>query len=357
MGENARKRLGAGYSTDRYQERFLAAAEMAKEMVRGAKQMAQSLNSSLSSLHCPGPNFTHRSHNPIQILGSSVNMVDIPYITDWISKQTDVYRADERSAKPGNRTHGAGLESRGIPQQPLRGEVEIRRCFPSAKQLIVTGFHGLTEARKDPAYRRIGRECDLWVPDSIAPVLIARWRGIKNAVRTPGAEIMTAFMERANERGFKSYFYGDSETTLSALREKLERTYPGHKVAGTFSPPFRRLSPEEEQEHIDMINAARPDVLWVGLGLPKQDEWIYRCKDRLRVPVAAGVGAAFGFLAGTTRRAPRCICDAGLEWAYMVLTKPKRTLKRVFIEGADFLWHVLLEEVRPRKKSRIESDS
>ncbi len=316
--------------------------------------MAQNLNSSLSNLHYPGASFTQRPHYPIQILGSTINMVDIPYITHWITERIHVYRAMERSNVSGSKAGGKGSEDQGVRRRLPRCQAEVPHHSPSAKQLIVTGFHGLTQARKDPAYGRIGRECDLWVPDSIAPVLIARLRGMKNVVRTPGAEIMKAFLERANERGFKSYFYGDSEITLTALREKLERTYPGHKVAGMFSPPFRRLSPEEEQEHIDIINAARPDVLWVGLGLPKQDEWIYRCKDRLRVPVAAGVGAAFGFLAGTTRRAPRCIRDAGLEWAYMVLTRPKRTFKRVFVEGADFLWHVLLEEVRTEKKSRVE---
>ena len=292
--------------------------------------MPTDLNSSLSDFSCPAPRFKHRSHNSIRLLGSTVNMVDIPYIVDWITEQIAVYRALEKDGGAGNGT--------------------ADHCFPSVKQLIVTGFHGLSQAQKDPAYRRICQECDLWAPDSIAPVLIARYRGIKDAVRTPGVEIMTAFMERANQRGFKSYFYGDSEATLSAIRTKLERDYPGHTVAGTFSPPFRKLSPAEEQDHIDRINETRPDVLWVGLGLPKQDEWIYRCKERLKAPVASGVGAAFGFLAGTTRRAPGCIRDSGLEWAYMVLKKPKRTFKRVFIGGASFIWHVFLDELRVRKK-------
>lgn len=213
------------------------------------------------------------------------------------------------------------------------------------RQVLVTGFHGLQVAKRDPTYFQIGQECDLWVPDSIAPVLIARKRGIRQAVRTPGADIMTAFFHRANEKCFRSYFYGDTEATLAALQAKLIEKYPHHRVVGMYSPAFRRLSTTEEQEHIDAINAANPDVLWVGLGLPKQDAWIHRFKNRLNVPVAVGVGAAFGFLSGTTPRAPKGLQRAGLEWAYMLARRPKRTARRVLVDGSQFAWNVFREEL------------
>lgn len=257
-------------------------------------------------------NTVARNVNSIQILGSSVNMVDIPFIVDWMADRIDRF--------------------------------DKERMF--AAHLLVTGFHGLNQAAKDPAFFHIGQTCDLWVPDSIAPVMAARFRGMKHAVRTPGAEIMAAFFELADQRQFSSFFYGDSDPTLTALKIRLESTYPGHKVAGVFSPPFRPLTPSEEQDHIDMINAVQPDVVWVGLGLPKQDEWIYRCRGRLKAPVAAGVGAAFGFLANTVKRAPNWVCRIGLEWAYMVIRKPKRTGKRVFGDGSQFLWRLLKEEMR-----------
>ncbi len=239
-------------------------------------------------------------------------MVDIPFIMRWMEDR--IKRFDENSMHAG--------------------------------QLVVTGFHGLNRARKFPDYFRIGKECDLWVPDSIAPVLIARYRGMKNVVRTPGADIMGSFFQMADKNGFKSFFYGDTPHTLNALQKRVKQSYPGHKVAGTFSPPFRPLSAEEEEAHIQMINAARPDVLWVGLGLPKQDEWIYKHKFRLKVPVAAGVGAAFGFLAETVKRAPEPFQRLWLEWAYMLVKKPKRTAKRVFCEGSEFFWHVCKEELQ-----------
>lgn len=253
-----------------------------------------------------------RSAYPLEILGSVVNMVDVPFIIGWIEKE-------------------------------IR---EFDRDTDTARQILVTGFHGLNQANKDPHYFRIGQACDLWVPDSIAPVLVARYRGMKQAVRTPGAEIMAAYFRLADARGFSSFFYGDSESTLNVLKERLETKYPGHRIAGMFSPPFRPLTEQEERAHVAMINAAAPDVLWVGLGMPKQDEWIYRCRPGLKVPVAAGVGAAFGFTADTVRRAPPWLCRIGLEWAYMVLRKPKRTGRRVLVEGSEFLWHLLKEEVR-----------
>lgn len=254
---------------------------------------------------------------PVRILGSTVNMVDIDFVVNW-------------------------MEAR------IRG---FDRKKDTAAQLLVTGFHGLNQARKDQNYFRIGQACDLWVPDSIAPVMVARMRGMKDAVRTPGAEIMDVFFRRANKRGYSSYFYGDADHTLVALKQKLENRYPGHRFAGAFSPPFRPLGAAEEQEHVDMINEARPDVLWVGLGLPKQDEWIYRCRDRLKVPVAAGVGAAFGFLAETVKRAPAWARRMHLEWACMMVKKPKRTGRRVLIEGSEFMWHLLREELQRAKMS------
>lgn len=253
-----------------------------------------------------------RNVNAIRILGSTINMVNIDFILSWIQ---ECIEKDKINPRQGSR------------------------------QLLVTGFHGLNQAFRDPHYFQIGEECDLWVPDSIAPVIIARKRGMKDVVRTPGPEILSEFLRRTDKKKYSSYFYGDSPQTLAALRKRIEQQYPEHRIAGTFSPPFRPLSAAEEQDHIDMINDAKPDVVWVGLGLPKQDEWIYRCKDRLKAPVTAGVGAAFGFLAGTTERAPQWVRNINMEWAYMVIKKPKRTGKRVFVEGGQFVFSVLKEEL------------
>ena len=157
---------------------------------------------------------------------------------------------------------GSGIDVIDLPDIVLRMEEWISE--PAAcRQLVVTGFHGIWEAHKKPDFKAILNSADVWVPDGIAPVWVARIRGIRNVHRTPGAEIMQAFFEMANKKGYSSFFYGDTDETLAALRENLEKKYPGHKVVGTYSPPFRPLTPKEDEAVIRMINDAKPDVLWV----------------------------------------------------------------------------------------------
>jgi N-acetylglucosaminyldiphosphoundecaprenol N-acetyl-beta-D-mannosaminyltransferase len=214
------------------------------------------------------------------------------------------------------------------------------------RQVIVTGFHGLMEAHKKPSIRSILNGAELWVPDGIAPVWMARMRGYRNAVRTPGAEIMLEFLKRAEEKGYRSYFYGDTEQTLEALCETVARNYPGHRIAGAYSPPFRPLSPSEEAAIVEQINAVRPDILWVALGMPKQDIWIHDRLKSLNVPVAIGVGAAFAFVAGTVPRCPEWMGRAGFEWVYRFLKEPRKLWRRDLFDGPRFLFYAGMELVR-----------
>ena len=222
----------------------------------------------------------------------------------------------------------------------------IRKHDGRCRQVIVTGFHGLLEAHKNPGIRSILNGAELWVPDGIAPIWVARLYGHRNVERAPGAEIMREFFRRANHKGYSSYFYGDTDATLAVLKTTLARDFPGHRVVGAFSPPFRTLSPQEDQKIIDRIKAARPDVLWVGLGMPKQDIWIYERLHRLNVPVAIGVGAAFAFSAGTVQRCPEWIGSMGFEWVYRFLREPKKLWRRDILDGPQFLFRVGLEMLR-----------
>jgi N-acetylglucosaminyldiphosphoundecaprenol N-acetyl-beta-D-mannosaminyltransferase len=202
------------------------------------------------------------------------------------------------------------------------------------------------EAHKSLHVRSILNGADLWVPDGIAPVWMARRRGHRSAARAPGAEIMREFLRRANERGYRSFFYGDTEETLSALKDRVSSRYPGHRIVGCYSPPFRLQTPEEENAIIQQINAARPDVLWVALGMPKQDIWIHEHRHRIHVPVAIGVGAAFGFMAGTISRCPQWIGRAGFEWVYRLLKEPKKLWRRDLLDGPRFLFLATMELLR-----------
>jgi len=211
--------------------------------------------------------------------------------------------------------------------------------------ITVTGFHGLWEGFRDAHLRDILNSADLWIADGIAPILIARVRGIRNMRRIPGAELMEAFFQLANQERYGSFFYGDTNQTLALLRNSLERRYPGHKICGTHSPPFRPLTLEEDNRVIEMINESKPEVVWVGLGMPKQDRWVFEHKDRLHAPIAIGVGAAFGFHAGTIKRVPKVIGEIGLEWLWRFAMEPKKLWRRDLIDGPRFLYHVGLELV------------
>jgi len=219
---------------------------------------------------------------------------------------------------------------------------------PRPRHVVVTGFHGIWVGHGDPGFRAIINAADLFVPDGIAPIWLARLRGQPLAERLPGAELMRMVLERADQCGYSSYFYGDTDETLAALRERLEHRFPGHRVAGTWSPPFRALTPEEDDAEVARINAARPDVLWVGLGLPKQELWIHAHLDRLNVPVVVGVGAAFGFLSGRVARVPAWIGDAGFEWVWRFLAEPRKLWRRDLIDGPRFVWHGLRESLAHR---------
>jgi N-acetylglucosaminyldiphosphoundecaprenol N-acetyl-beta-D-mannosaminyltransferase len=211
------------------------------------------------------------------------------------------------------------------------------------RRVIVSGFHGLLEADKNPKLHAILNGAELWVPDGIAPVLVARLSGYRHVQRAPGMEIMLEFFRRANQRGYSSYFYGDTDATLKTLSGRVRREYSRHRIAGVFAPPFRNLTPDEDKAIIERINAARPDVLWVGLGMPKQEVWIYERLDRLKVPVAIGVGAAFAFVAGTVQRCPEWIGRMGFEWAYRTLKEPKKIWRRTFMDGSRFLFRLGLD--------------
>ena len=256
----------------------------------------------------------------------------------------DGWRAPESFRILGSRVHRVGNEQ-VLDAMTHWIEEERDRCH----FIVNTGFHGLWVAHRDPAFKAIVNTADLFSPDGIAPIWLSRLRRMPLEDRATSAELMKMFFARAQAKGWRSYFMGDTDETLAALKTELERQYPGHVVAGTFSPPFRPPTPEEERALIDRINAARPDVVWVGLGLPKQERWIARHREALDAPVAIGVGACFGFFSGRVSRAPLWVGRMGLEWLWRFSQEPKKLWRRVLVEGPGFVFHAALELTGLRK--------
>lgn len=160
-------------------------------------------------------------------------------------------------------------------------------------------------------------------------VVIAARSGGKLVTRLNGPVLMELCCEHGVNKKWRHFFLGGKEGVADLLSHTLKDRFPGMITAGTFCPPFRQMSAVEEDKMIDVINAAKPDLLWVGLGLLKQEGWIARHLDRLEVPWMIGVGAAFDFLAGTVRRAPKPIRDIGMEWLYRLCFEPRMFIRNV----------------------------
>ena len=164
-----------------------------------------------------------------------------------------------------------------------------------------------------------------------------------------GPELMWEFGKIADQRGHKYFIYGDTDDTLQALAVKLREAFPGIRLVGQYSPPFRDLTKQEDDEVMRMINEAKPDVLWVGLGAPKQERWMYEHRERLEVPVVVGVGAAFKYHSGTINRAPRWIRILALEWLWRLGQEPGRVWRRIFVDAPQFLFLAVTELLGIRK--------
>jgi N-acetylglucosaminyldiphosphoundecaprenol N-acetyl-beta-D-mannosaminyltransferase len=189
--------------------------------------------------------------------------------------------------------------------------------------------HALMVAQDDPEMLAALRGSTLVVPDGMPLVWAANLLGERLEDRVYGPELMLRYSDRCAERGHRVWLYGGRDQgSLVQLALSMRRRHPGIKIVGGYSPPFRALTSDEEDALVEQINAAKPDVLWVGIGVPKQEKWMAHMRDRLDVPVMCGVGAAFDFHAGRVPQAPRWMQERGLEWIYRIVQEPRRLLPR-----------------------------
>ena len=195
--------------------------------------------------------------------------------------------------------------------------------------VAVTSMHGVAESRTDLDYRRALESADLVVPDGMPLVWLGRWHRHPLKRRVYGPELMEIFCRETGST-YRHFFYGGGPGTAERLAESLQRRY-GTVVAGTFCPPFRLLTVEEQRNVTSLVEAASPDVLWVGLSTPKQEKWMLQNRETMPVPVMLGVGAAFDFNCGRTRQAPTWMREHGLEWFFRLSTEPKRLWRRYLV--------------------------
>jgi len=219
--------------------------------------------------------------------------------------------------------------------------------------VCVTSVHGVMESQRDASLRKIHNAAGLVTPDGMPLVWLSRLMGFPHVERVYGPDLMLALCGHSVGKGYRHFFYGGDCGIPDRLAANLQRRFPGLLVAGTHAPPFRRLTAEEDESIVRMINDADPHIVWVGLSTPKQEHWMAAHIGRLRAPVLIGVGAAFDFHAGRKKQAPCWMREHGLEWSFRLLMEPRRLWSRYLIKGPAFLSLLLLQTMRV-KRYRLE---
>ena len=202
------------------------------------------------------------------------------------------------------------------------------------KYICVSNVHTTIMAHDNPAYRNVQNSAAIALPDGKPLSVVSRKRGYTEAERVTGPDLMGELFAREN--GLKHFFYGDKEETLQILQQKLKEKYPDIQIAGMISPPFRSLSQEEEKAYIQQINDSGADIIWIGLGAPKQENWMYEHQGMFQ-GVMIGVGAGFSYHAGLIKRAPEWMQKMSLEWFYRLMQDPVRLFKRYFTTNLKFI--------------------
>jgi N-acetylglucosaminyldiphosphoundecaprenol N-acetyl-beta-D-mannosaminyltransferase len=211
--------------------------------------------------------------------------------------------------------------------------------------------HAVMVAQEDPEMLAALRGSTIVVPDGMPLVWAANLLGERLEDRVYGPELMLRYSDRCAERGHRVWLYGGRDQgSLVQLALSLRRRHPGIKIVGGYSPPFRALTSDEEDAIVEQINEARPDVLWVGIGVPKQEKWMAHMRERLDVPVMCGVGAAFDFHAGRVPQAPRWMQERGLEWIYRIAQEPRRLLPRYLYFNPRFVVAFARQYLAERRK-------
>lgn len=216
--------------------------------------------------------------------------------------------------------------------------------------LTAAAVNLIMSARDDPATMRAVLGATLAVPDGQPLVWALRLLGHARATRVYGPDLMARYCAHATARGTPIYLYGGrSEQALALLIERLSERFPGLRIAGGFSPPYRPLTPLEQERVVAQIDGSGAKVVWVGTGQPKQELWMSEMRPRLAAPLLVGVGAAFDFHAGIVSQAPRWMQRSGLEWIYRLAREPRRLWRRYASQNPRFVAAFARQYLRERR--------
>ena len=217
--------------------------------------------------------------------------------------------------------------------------------------ICATGVHGVMEAQSDPELQRILNHAFINAPDGMPMSWVGRLQGFSKMDRVFGPDLMAALCQLSVERDYRNFLYGGEPGVAELLKEKLENRFPGLQIVGTYTPPFRDLTNEEEEEIFGQLQTSRPHILWIGLSTPKQEKFMAGYIEKLDTTLLCGVGAAFDFFTGRVRQAPFWVQRSGLEWLFRLLQEPRRLARRYLRNNPRFVLRILCQATGIRKYS------
>jgi N-acetylglucosaminyldiphosphoundecaprenol N-acetyl-beta-D-mannosaminyltransferase len=217
--------------------------------------------------------------------------------------------------------------------------------------ICVTGVHGVIEAQSDPMLRTILNSSFITTPDGMPTVWVGRFQGFNAMRRVYGPDYMIEICRISVERGYRHFLYGGKPGVAERLAKLLTARFPGLQVVGTFTPPFRSLTSEEEANLVGQVKEARPDVVWVGLSTPKQERFMAEYLGKLEVKLMVGVGAAFDIHTGEIKDAPDWLKRVGLQWLHRLVQDPRRLWRRYCVNNPRFIWNIGLQLLGLRRYS------
>ena len=218
----------------------------------------------------------------------------------------------------------------------------------SSSYVCVAGVHGVMEAQRCPELADAYENAALTIPDGMPLVWVGHWQGHKSMQRVTGPEFMLEVFRRREFTSLRHFLYGGDVGVAQELKAILNRRFPDARIVGVQTPPFRELTVEEEVSLIAHIRAVQPDIIWVGLGCPRQELFMQRYVKLFEAPVMVGVGAAFDYHTGRIRDSAEWVKKAGLQWLHRLIQDPRRLWKRYLRNNPAFIWHITLQLLTER---------
>lgn len=256
-------------------------------------------------------------------------------------------------AMPRANVLGVGVHS--LNMETAVEAVEAAVLGKTRGYVCVTGVHGVIEAQHDPRFREILNRALLVTPDGMPTVWVGKAQGHRRMARVYGPDLMLELCRRSVKNGATHFLYGGNDGVAQDLAAKLRSRFPGIRIVGAYTPPFRPLNRDEEAALIEQVKAAQPDLFWVGLSTPKQERFMEAYLHRLDAKVMLGVGAAFDIHTGRTRDAPAWMKRSGLQWLFRLIQEPRRLSKRYLINNPLFIYQMSLQ-ILGLRNYRVNTD-